>query len=174
MMECQQDIRVGLDWKPWGRSHASSLLNPDPMHACMQMNGCLIIGTWDGANIEIAEKTGVEEVGCSVEAQAALCLCLCLRSIFCAKSYNSSRELSVSVSETFGALKACLQLPQLPATSASPQPQSFCQHFAFSFFILRVERMTNVWRKSCWHNGDKGEISVRQGWGVWGACLAKE
>lgn len=28
-----------------------------------QMNGCLIIGTWDGANIEIAEETGVEEVG---------------------------------------------------------------------------------------------------------------
>lgn len=27
-----------------------------------QMNGCLIIGTWDGANIEIAEETGVEEV----------------------------------------------------------------------------------------------------------------
>jgi starch phosphorylase len=26
------------------------------------MNGCLIIGTWDGANIEIAEETGVEEV----------------------------------------------------------------------------------------------------------------
>ncbi|KAL6765007.1 starch phosphorylase [Haematococcus lacustris] len=27
-----------------------------------QMNGCLILGTWDGANIEIAEETGVEEV----------------------------------------------------------------------------------------------------------------
>ena len=27
-----------------------------------QMNGCLIIGTWDGANIEIAEETGIEEV----------------------------------------------------------------------------------------------------------------
>lgn len=27
-----------------------------------QMNGCLILGTWDGANIEIAEETGIEEV----------------------------------------------------------------------------------------------------------------
>jgi len=27
-----------------------------------QMNGCLIIGTWDGANIEIAEETGVDNV----------------------------------------------------------------------------------------------------------------
>mmetsp|Transcript_21955 Transcript_21955/g.37564 ORF Transcript_21955/g.37564 Transcript_21955/m.37564 type:complete len:868 (-) Transcript_21955:290-2893(-) len=27
-----------------------------------QMNGCLILGTWDGANIEIAQETGVEEV----------------------------------------------------------------------------------------------------------------
>ena len=26
------------------------------------MNGCLIIGTWDGANIEIAEETGVDNV----------------------------------------------------------------------------------------------------------------
>ena len=26
------------------------------------MNGCLILGTWDGANIEIAEETGVKEV----------------------------------------------------------------------------------------------------------------
>mmetsp|Transcript_11859 Transcript_11859/g.25461 ORF Transcript_11859/g.25461 Transcript_11859/m.25461 type:complete len:871 (-) Transcript_11859:450-3062(-) len=27
-----------------------------------QMNGCLILGTWDGANIEIAEETGVDNV----------------------------------------------------------------------------------------------------------------
>ncbi len=27
-----------------------------------QMNGCLILGTWDGANIEIAEETGIDNV----------------------------------------------------------------------------------------------------------------